>query len=193
MSVQSTKCTALVVAHVKEEMYALRNSLPILIHGGPAKSMPVTADSLEGFTRSIGCGASICWPRVFIIILHGKPVCKTLLTVWRVLRIQNSLRSRDNIICTAKWFSLSGVCKMSKLVKWWAPSSSRWCCWSLFRSAHFSRPPKLMSPFSKNGLKRTLLNHPCRGKFFWRKCSSAVKAYTWTTFTQYIWRSRKAQ
>jgi len=52
MSVQSSKCTAVVVAHVKREMYALRISLLTMMHSGPAKSMPVTVNGLEGFTRS---------------------------------------------------------------------------------------------------------------------------------------------
>jgi len=43
-----------------------------------------------------------------------------------------------------------------------------------------------MSIFSKNGLKRAILDPLVRGKFFWSKCSSAAKAYTWTNFTQYI-------
>ena len=157
-------------------MYDLNFLLPTLIHSGPAKSMPVTAHGLESSTGSVGSGASICWPRGFIIILHGKHVCKVLLTDWRALRIQNSLRSWDNMIRTPKWFSLRWVCKISNLVKWWEPSSSRGCCWSLFRSAHFSRPPKRMSPFSKNGLKRAILNPLGRGKFYWSKCSLVVKA-----------------
>jgi len=75
---------------------------------------------------------------------------------------------------------------MSKLMKQWATSSSRGCCWSLVRSAHCCRPPKRMSPFSKNGLKHAILDPVYRGKFFWSKCSSAVNASSWTTFTQYI-------
>jgi len=98
MPVQSTKFTALVVAHVKTEMCALSISIPTLIHSGPTKSMPVTVNGLESSTRSEGSGASICWPRGFFVILHGKPVCKTLLPVWRALRIQNSHRTWDNIL-----------------------------------------------------------------------------------------------
>jgi hypothetical protein len=43
-----------------------------------------------------------------------------------------------------------------------------------------------MSPFSKNGLKRAILDPLGRGKFFRSDCSSTVKASSWTTFTQYI-------
>jgi len=81
MPVQSTKYTALVVAHMKREMFDLHISLPTFIHSGPAKSMPVTANGLEGSTLSEGSGALICWPRGFFVILQGKHVCKTPLPV----------------------------------------------------------------------------------------------------------------
>jgi hypothetical protein len=81
MSVQSSRCTARVVAQVKRVMYALCISLPTLMYSGPAKSMPVTANGLEGFTQSDGSGASICCPHGFFIILHTRPVCRTFLIV----------------------------------------------------------------------------------------------------------------
>jgi hypothetical protein len=42
-----------------------------------------------------------------------------------------------------------------------------------------------MSLFSKNGLKRALLDPLGRGRFFRSDCSSAAKA-PWTTLMQYI-------
>jgi len=54
------------------------------------------------------------------------------------------------------------------------------------RSAHCSGPPKRISPFSKNGLKRAILDPLGRGKFFQSDCSSAVKDSSWTTFIQYV-------
>jgi len=156
------------------------------MHSGPANSMPVTANCLEGFTRSEGSGASICCPRGFFIILHARHVCMTFLTFRWALRIRNSLRSWDNMIRTPKWCYPMWVCEISNSVKRWAPSNRSGCCWSLVRSAHCSRPPKRMSPFSKNGLKRATLDPLGRGKFCRSDCSSAVKASTWTTFTQYI-------
>jgi hypothetical protein len=125
--------------------------------------MPVTANGLEGFTRSEGSCASILCPCGFFIILQASHVCITRSTVWRALRIQNSLRSWDNMIRTPKWCNLMWVCKISNSVKRWAPPSSSGCC-SLVRWAHCSRPPKRMSPFFKNGLKRVLLDPLGRGK-----------------------------
>ena len=186
MSLHSSKWTARVVAHVKRVMYALCISLPTLMYSGPAKSMPVTAKGLEGFTRSEGSGASICCPRGFFITLHARHVCRTLLIVLRALRIQTSLRSWDNMIRRPKWCNRMWVCRTSISVKRWAPSSSSGCCCSLVRLAHCRRPPRRISPPSKNGLKRAIFDCLGRGKFFRNDCSSPVKASSWNTLTQYI-------
>jgi hypothetical protein len=186
MSVQSSICTARVVAHVKRVMHALCMSLPTLMYSGPAKSMPVTANGFEGFTRSDGNGASICCPRGFLIVLHTRHVCRTLLIAWRALRTQNSFRSWDNMIRTPKWCTRMWVCRLSNSVKRWVPSSSSGCCCSLMRSAHCSWPPKRTSPSSKNGLKRAIFYPLGRGKFFRSDCRSAVKASSRTNLTHYI-------
>jgi len=148
--------------------------------------MPVTADGLEGFTRSEGNGASICCPRGFFNTLHTRHVCRTLLIVWQALRIQNSLRSWDNIMRTPKWCNRMWVCRISNSVKRRSPSSNSGCCCSIGRSAHCSRPPKRMNPSSKNGLYRAIFNPLGRDKFLRSNCNSAVKAFSWTTLTQYI-------
>jgi len=41
---------------------------------------------------------------------------------------------------------------------------------------HCSQPPKQMSQFSKNGLKRAILDPRGRGKLFHSDCSLMVKA-----------------
>jgi len=93
-SVRSSKCTARVVGHVTRVMYELCMSLPTLLHSGPGKSTPVTANGFEGFTRSSVNGACIYCPRGFFNF-HA---CRALLMVWRAIRIPNSLRSWDSMI-----------------------------------------------------------------------------------------------
>ena len=152
--VHTSKCTARVEAHVKRGMYTLGISLPTLTNRGPEKPVPVTANGYEGFTRSDSNGTSICCPRGFIIILHTRNVCRTLLIAWRTLRNQNSFRRWDNTTRTSKWCNWMWVCRMSNSVKRWAPSSTRGCRSSPVRSAHCSRLPKRTNPSSKNGLRR---------------------------------------
>ena len=150
-------------------------SVPTLAYSGPAKSTPVTANGLEGFTRSSGNGASICCPRGFFIILHARHTCRNRLAVWRDLRTQNSLRSWDSMTHTPKWCNRTWVCRMSNYVKRWDPSNSRGCCCCLRWSAYCSRPPKRMSPSSKNGLKRAILDPRGRGR-----PSVAITVLRWT-------------
>jgi hypothetical protein len=79
MSVQSSRCTARVVAHVKRVMCNLCIIVLTLMYSGPENSMPVTAKVLEGFARYDGNGASICFRREFFIVLYTRHVCSTLL------------------------------------------------------------------------------------------------------------------
>jgi hypothetical protein len=115
--------------------------------------MPVTANGLEEVMQSDSSIASICCPRRFFIILHTRKLCRTLLTFWRALKIQNSLRSWDNMLRTPKWCNRMWDCRISNAVKQWATSSSSKCCWSLVRSAHCSRSPKRLSPFFQKWVK----------------------------------------
>jgi hypothetical protein len=156
------------------------------MYSGPAKSMPVTAKSLDEFKRSDDNGSSIYCRRGFFIVLHTRHVYSNILLARRVLRTQNSLISCDNMIGTPKRCYRMWVCKMSSSVNRGAPSSNRGCRCSLVSSAHFRRPPKRTSSSSQNGLNSAILENFVRGKFCLINCSSAVNSSYWNSLILYI-------
>ena len=75
---------------------------------------------------------------------------------------------------------------MSRSVKLWVLARSKgWRC-SRLSSKHCSLPPRRISPSTKKGLYRAILELFGNAEFFWRASSSGVKDSLCTTRMQYV-------
>ena len=115
MSDESSRWSALAVAQVKRIMWDYAD-WSFFVYRGPAKSIPLTANGVEGCTRSAGKGASTTRSRALLAILQGLQVRRTFLMFCRALRIQNSCLRWDSTTRTPKLCNRMWVCCINKCV-----------------------------------------------------------------------------